>query len=47
MLRAVVKRGFTHDMADQLLYDLNRQFPRLQKQQALVLDQATGARFRH
>jgi hypothetical protein len=26
-LRAVVKRGFTHDMADQLLYDLERQFP--------------------
>ena len=29
------------------LYDLNRQFPRLEKQQALVLDQATGARFHH
>ena len=26
-LRAVVKRGFIHDMADQLLYDLERQFP--------------------
>jgi len=46
-LRAVVKRGFTHDMADQFLYDLNWQFPRLEKQQALVLDQATGARFHH
>jgi len=46
-LRAVVKCGFTHDMADQFLYDLNRLFPRLEKQQALVLDHATGARFRH
>jgi len=46
-LRAVVKRGFTHDMADQFLYDLSRQFLRLEKQQALVLDQATGARFHH
>ncbi|MGO9217081.1 MAG: hypothetical protein ACLP5E_04815 [Streptosporangiaceae bacterium] len=26
-LRAAVKRGFTHDMADQLLYDLERHFP--------------------
>ena len=46
-LRAVVKCGFTLDMADQFLYDLNWQFPRLEKQQALVLDHATGARFRH
>ena len=29
------------------VHDLNRQFPRLEKQQALVLDQATGARFHH
>ena len=32
---------------DQFLYDLERQFPRLEKQQALVPDQATGARFHH
>ena len=44
-LRAVVKRGFTHDMAGHFLCDLNRQFPRLEKQQALVPGQAAGARF--
>jgi glutamate decarboxylase len=33
-LRVVVRRGFTHDMADMLLSDLKRQLPRLQKQAA-------------
>ena len=28
-LRVVVKQGFTHDMADMLVDDLNRQLPRL------------------
>jgi len=31
-LRVVVRRGFTHDMADLLLADLQRQLPRLQAQ---------------
>ena len=31
-LRVVVRRGFTHDMADMLLADLKRQLPRLQAQ---------------
>ena len=31
-LRMVVRRGFTHDMADMLLADLQRQLPRLQAQ---------------
>jgi glutamate decarboxylase len=31
-LRVVVRRGFTHDMADMLLADLMRQLPRLQAQ---------------
>jgi glutamate decarboxylase len=31
-LRVVVRRGFTHDMADMLLADLQRQLPRLQAQ---------------
>jgi glutamate decarboxylase len=46
-LRIVVKRGFSHDMADQLLYDLKRQLSRLEKQPAPVLDQATGGGFHH
>ena len=34
-LRVVVRRGFTHDLADLLVSDLKRQLPRLQKQPAL------------
>ena len=33
-LRVVVRRGFTHDLADMLIKDLKRQLPRLQKQTA-------------
>jgi glutamate decarboxylase len=32
-LRVVVRRGFTHDLADMLLSDLSRALPRLEKQQ--------------
>ena len=46
-LRIVVKRGFSYDMADQLLYDLKRQLSRLEKQSAPVLGQATGSGFHH
>ena len=46
-LRVVVRRGFTHDMADMLVHDLERQLPRLEKQPTPVLDEATGSAFAH
>ncbi len=46
-LRVVVKRDFTHDMADMLIHDLQRQFPRLEKQPAPIHDHATGTSFHH
>ena len=46
-LRVVVRRGFTHDVADLLLKDLRRQLPRLQKQAEPVHDAGTGAGFKH
>jgi len=46
-LRVVVKRGFTHDMADMLLDDLTRQLPRLQKQAEPVHDASTASSFHH
>ena len=46
-LRVVVRRGFTHDMADLLLADLNRQLPRLENQPAPVHDASSAAGFRH
>jgi glutamate decarboxylase len=42
-LRVVVRRGFTHDMADMLIHDLERQLPRLQKQPASVHDEVSGS----
>ena len=44
-LRVVVRRGFTHDLADLLVGDLERQLPRLQKQPAPVHDSTTAASF--
>jgi glutamate decarboxylase len=42
-LRVVVKQGFGHDMADLLVADLQRQLPRLEKQQAPLHEEgATG-----
>jgi glutamate decarboxylase len=42
-LRVVVKRGFSHDMADLLVGDLKRQLPRLRQQSAPLHDgAATG-----
>jgi glutamate decarboxylase len=41
-LRVVVRRGFTHDMADMLLADLKRQLPRLEQQPAPVHDESTA-----
>src|SRR5262249_23870760 len=46
-LRVVVKRGFTHDMADMLINDLKRQLPRLQKQPEPVHDASSASSFRH
>jgi glutamate decarboxylase len=46
-LRVVVRRGFTHDLADLLVSDLERQLPRLEKQQAPVHDSTTAAGFHH
>jgi len=46
-LRVVVRRGFTHDMADLLLADLKRQLPRLENQPVPVHDASSAAGFRH
>jgi glutamate decarboxylase len=46
-LRVVVKRGFSHDVADLLIKDLERQLPRLQKQAEPVHDAASAAGFHH
>ena len=46
-LRVVVRRGLTHDMADQLVNDLKKLLPRLEKQPAPVHDQTTASGFRH
>jgi glutamate decarboxylase len=46
-LRVVVRRGFTHDLADLLVGDLQRQLPRLDKQQAPAHDKTAGASFHH
>jgi glutamate decarboxylase len=46
-LRVVVRRGFTHDLADQLVSDLKRQLPRLQQQPAPVHDSGSAAGFHH
>jgi len=45
-LRVVVRLGFTHDMADMLVRDLERLLPRLQKQPEPVHD-GTAAAFHH
>jgi glutamate decarboxylase len=46
-LRVVVKRGFSHDMADLLMDDIQRQLPRLQKQAQPVHDAGTATSFHH
>ena len=46
VLRVVVRRGFSHDMADLLVGDLVRQLPRL-KSQAAPLHDGVGAGFHH
>jgi glutamate decarboxylase len=46
-LRVVVRRGFTHDLADMLINDLERQLPRLQSQPGPQHDASTGTTFAH
>src|SRR6188474_448039 len=46
-LRVVVRRGFTHDLADMLVADIERQLPRLEKQPTPVHDAAAGTAFAH
>src|SRR4051812_37250036 len=46
-LRVVVRRGFTHDLADLLLADLQRQLPRLESQPLPVHDAASASGFSH
>jgi glutamate decarboxylase len=47
VLRVVVKRGFTHDVASLFVADLQRQLPRLERQHAPDHDGASGSGFRH
>ena len=46
-LRVVVRRGFTHDMAEMLVRDIERQLPRLQRSRRPQHDAETGAAFAH
>jgi glutamate decarboxylase len=46
-LRIVVKRGFTHDMGDMLVADLERQLPRLERQAGALHDGAGATGFHH
>jgi glutamate decarboxylase len=46
-LRVVVRRGFTHDMADLLLADVKRQLERLEKQPTPVHGPETATTFAH
>jgi glutamate decarboxylase len=46
-LRVVVRRGFTHDLADLLVADLQRQLPHLEKQPEPAHDSTTSSAFRH
>jgi glutamate decarboxylase len=46
-LRVVVKRGFSHDMADLFIADVKRQMPRLERQREPLVDPNAAAGFRH
>jgi glutamate decarboxylase len=46
-LRVVVRRGFSHDLADMLLEDIERQLPHLEQQPEPVHDASSGTAFRH
>ena len=46
-LRVVVKLGFTHDMADLLVNDIQRQLPHLQEQQKPLRNASSSSGFHH
>jgi glutamate decarboxylase len=46
-LRVVVRRGFTHDLADLLVSDLKRQLPPLQRQPTPVHNATNASGFHH
>jgi glutamate decarboxylase len=46
-LRVVVKRGFTHDLADLFVADLQRQLPRLKEQRRPTHDANSATAFHH
>ena len=46
-LRVVVKLGFTHDMAELLVADIQRQLPHLEAQPVPVRDASNSAGFHH
>ena len=47
VLRVVVRRGFSHDLADMLLADLKRQLPLLESQPVPIYDEKSGSGFHH
>jgi glutamate decarboxylase len=47
VLRVVVRRGFTHDLADMLVDDLTRALRHLEKQPVPVHDESTASAFHH
>ena len=47
VLRVVVKRGFTHDVAGLFIGDIKRQLPRLERQAQPASDAEHGTGFRH
>jgi glutamate/tyrosine decarboxylase-like PLP-dependent enzyme len=47
VLRVVVRRGFSHDMADLFVGDLERQLPRLKSQAAPLHDGEGATGFHH
>jgi glutamate decarboxylase len=47
VLRVVVKRGFSHDVADLFVADLKRQLPRLERQLEPVHDHKSAGGFKH
>jgi glutamate decarboxylase len=46
-LRVVIRRGFSHDLADMLVHDLKRHLQRLEKQSGPTHDASTASRFAH
>ncbi|HEX6579199.1 MAG TPA: glutamate decarboxylase [Jiangellaceae bacterium] len=46
-LRFVVRRGFSHDLADMLVADISRQLPRLERQPQPVHDRDSAGAFHH